>query len=90
MFHACSGVFTHIEVYLPTLRFRHIQDPGITDSSNVKQHLLFKSGSSFKSLFRSIWNNFFIFDSKVNIQKKFFQDSISAITVKIIIACHPC
>ena len=28
--------------------------------SNVEQHLLFKSGSSFKSMFRSIWNIFLI------------------------------
>ena len=49
---------THIEAYLPTLEFRYIQDPGITGSSNVKQHMLVNSGSSFKSLFRSIWNLF--------------------------------
>ena len=55
----------HIETYLPTLRFSHIQDPGITSSNNVKQHLLFKSGSSFKSLFRSAWKFFhFCFKSK--------------------------
>ena len=49
---------THIEAYLPTLGFRHIQDPSITDSSNVNQQLLLKSGSSFKTLLRSIWNIF--------------------------------
>ena len=47
---------THIGISLPTLGFRCIQSPGITGSNGVKQHLLFKSGSSFKSLFRSIWN----------------------------------
>ena len=42
---------THIVVYLPTLGLSSVQ-------SNVKQHLLFKSSSFFKSLFRSIWNIF--------------------------------
>ena len=62
---------THFEEYLLTLGFRHIQDPGSNvrfkkyGSSNVKKRLLFKSGSSFKSLFRSIWNIFsFYFKSK--------------------------
>ena len=27
---------THIELYLPTLGFRHIQDPGIADSKTCK------------------------------------------------------
>ena len=45
---------THIEAYLPTLGFRHIQDSGITGSSNGKQHLLFKSGPSFQLMFRSV------------------------------------
>ena len=46
--HAYLGIFRklHIGTYLPTLRFTHIQDPGIVDSNNVKKHLLFKSGSS--------------------------------------------
>ena len=69
MFHACFRHIhkvTHIEAYLPTLRFRHIQDPDINGSSNVKQHLLFKSGSSFKLLFLHF--HFFVFISKVNIQ----------------------
>ena len=39
-------------------RFKQIQDPGIAESNNIKQHLLFKSGFSFKSLFKSIWNIF--------------------------------
>ena len=42
---------THIEAYLPTLGLRSVQ-------SNVKKYLLFKSGSFFKSLFKSIWNIF--------------------------------
>ena len=46
-----------------TLGFRHIQDPGITGSSNVKEHLLFKSGSSFKS-----FGTFSYFCFKINIQ----------------------
>ena len=49
---------THTEAYLPTLGFRLIQDPAITGSSNVKQHLLFKSSSSFKSLSRSCFHCF--------------------------------
>ena len=44
------GLFTHIGTYFCI--FRRIQNPGITGSNNVKQHLLFKSGSSFKSLFK--------------------------------------
>ena len=43
---------------MPTLWFRHIQDPGISGSNIVKQHLLLNSSSSFKSLFRSIWKIF--------------------------------
>ena len=80
MFHAYSGVIhklAHTEAYLPTLGFRHIQDLGIAGSNNIKQHLLFKSGPSFKSLFRSISNIFFLFVSKVWIQYFFLQDSIS-------------
>ena len=60
MFHAYSSIFTkihicthtclHIEVY--------IQDPDIIGSNNVNPHLLFKSGSFVKSLFKSIWNIF--------------------------------
>ena len=80
---AYSQSYTYIEAYLPTLGFRHIQDPGITGSNNVKQHLLFKSGSSFKS------QHFSHFVSKVNIQHLFLQHSISIITMTIIIACHP-
>ena len=50
------GIFAHIRVYFS--RFRHIQNPSITGPNSVVQHLLFKSGSSFKSLFKSIWNIF--------------------------------
>ena len=39
-------------------RFRYIQDSDITGSDNVNQHLRVKSDSSFKSLFKSIWNIF--------------------------------
>ena len=52
---------THTEAYLPILGFSHNQDPAIIGSNNVKQHLLFKSGYSFKSLFRSFWNIFPLF-----------------------------
>ena len=47
-------MFVHICAYFR--RFRHIQDPGITGSKN--QHLIFKSGSSSISLFKSFWNIF--------------------------------
>ena len=59
-------------------RFKHIQDPGITGSKNVNQQLPFKSGFSFKSLFRSIWNIFLFL----------FQDTTSILTIAIIIVCH--
>ena len=45
------------------------------------------TGSSFKSLFRSIWN-IFDFCFKSNRLTFFLQDSISMITT-VIIACHP-
>ena len=43
----------------------------------INQHLLFKSGSSFKSLFKSILKSIFIFVSEVIIQYFFLRDSIS-------------
>ena len=76
MFHAYSGIFTKLHIS------RHIWDSDICKilalpvQSNVKQHLLIKSGSSFESLFRSIWNIF-------------LQDSISILRITIIIACNP-
>ena len=81
------GIFAHIRAYFS--RFRHIQDPGISGRNSVNQHLLFKPGSSFKSLFKSIWDIFFIFVSKKNIQHFSLQDSISIVTATIIITCHP-
>ena len=44
-----SGIFQQIEAY---------QDPYIAGLNSVNQHLLFKSGSSFKLLFKSVWNIF--------------------------------
>ena len=91
--HNVSGIFRHIhkvtyiEAYSPTLEFRHIQDPGINFSNSVKLHFLFMTGSSFKSLFGSIWN-IFDFCFKSNCLTFFLQDSISVITT-VIIACHP-
>ena len=82
--YAYQGIFAHIRAYCS--RFRHIQDCCITDPNSVKQHQLFKSGFSFKSLSRFIWNIFNFF-SKVNIQRFFLRDSISVITITIIIAC---
>ena len=68
--HACSAHYLG--------RFRHIQDPGITGSSNINQHLLVKSCSSFKSLLGSIWNIFLFL---------FLQDNtLIIITTTIIIA----
>ena len=58
--HYVSRIFRHIQkvahnrAYFFTLGLR----PG---QSNIKHYPLFKSGSSFKSLFRSIWNIFFCF-----------------------------
>ena len=50
-------MFAHIEAYFS--RYKHIQDPGIIDSNNIKEHLLFKLGFSFKpNLFKSTWNIF--------------------------------
>ena len=65
MFHAYSGTFTklhvsrHICPHLDSGMFRILALPlqGM-QGSNVKQHLLFKSSSFFKSLLRSIWNIF--------------------------------
>ena len=80
--YTCRGIFGHIWAYFSG--FRYIQNHDITGSNNVNQHLLFKSGSSFKSLFKS---NFLIFVSKVNIQHFFLQDSITII-ITMIIACR--
>ena len=66
----------HIQAYFS--RFRHIQDLCITGPNSVNQHLLVKSGSSFKSLFISIWNIFFHF---YDIQHFLLQDSILEITI---------
>ena len=60
--HYSRSIHVYSEPYLS--RFRHIQDPGIVASNNVKQHQLFKSVFSLKSLFRSIWNSFsFLFQN---------------------------
>ena len=62
MFLAYSGIFTklhksrHIWVYFN--RFRYIRDSEITGSNSINQHLHVKSGSSFKSLFKSTSNIF--------------------------------
>ena len=69
------GIFAHIRAYFS--RFRHIQDPCITSPNSVNQYLLFKSSASFKSLFKAIWNIFFIFVSKVDIQNFVLQDNNS-------------
>ena len=50
------GIFAYIRAYFS--RFRHIKDPCTTGPSSVNQHLLFKSGSFFKSFSKSIWNIF--------------------------------
>ena len=61
MFHAYSGIFTKVHIS------RYICPPSDSDifrilalpiQKHVKQHLLFKLGFSFKSLFRSVWNIF--------------------------------
>ena len=65
------GIISHIREYFS--RFRHIQDPCVTASNSANQHLLFKSGSSFKSL--QIMEHFFIFVSKVDIQHLALQDN---------------
>ena len=58
MFHTYSGIFTKLHKLRHTWtyfsRFRYIQDSGISSSNNINQHLRVKSGSSFKSLFKSI------------------------------------
>ena len=77
----------HIQAYFS--RFRHIQDLCITGPNSVNQHLLFKSGSSLKSLFISIWNIFFHF---YDIQHFLLQDSILEITITTMLptlATHP-
>ena len=79
-------ILSHIPVYFS--RFRHIQDPCITDHNNINQHLLFNPGSSFKSLFK-LWNIFSFFFSRVDIQHFALQDSISIIAITIIETCHP-
>ena len=52
------GILANIRGYFS--RFRHIQNPCIAGPNSVNQHLLLKSGSSFKSIFKSIWNIFSI------------------------------
>ena len=52
-----SGIFQQI---------RHIQDACITGPNSVNQHLLLKSSSSFKSLFKSFWNIYsFLFQKQI-------------------------
>ena len=89
-----SGIFSHIynvrhvEACLPTFEFRHIEDPCVTGSGNVNQRLLFKSASSFKYC-SNLFGTFFYFFSKVNIPHFPLQDSISIMTIAIIIVCYP-
>ena len=74
MFHACSGVFTklhisgHICPNLDSDIFRILVLP-----VQVMQHLLFKSGSSFKSVFRSVWNIFLFLFWKWTFKIVFFE-----------------
>ena len=65
MFQAYSGIFTklqyvgmraHIWSYLS--RFKYIQNPCITGPNGVNQHLLFKSGSSFKGATKSHFTHY--------------------------------
>ena len=73
---------------MTTLGFRYIQDYGITGSNNVKSHLLFKPGSSFISLFRSIWNVFhFSFKSK---RSTFNESTPPMPPTQPKLALHPC
>ena len=51
-----SGTFRQIEAYSGSLHYRYKQ---------CKPTLAFMSSSSFKSLFKSIWNIIFVFASKV-------------------------
>ena len=86
--HYVSRIFRHIHkvthnrAYFFTLGLR----PG---QSNIKHYPLFKSGSSFKSLFKSIWNIFFIF-VKVSNLHFLLQGSISVATITTIITCNQC
>ena len=90
IFQAYSGTFTklhissHIRRHWDSDIFRIL---AITFSNSVKLHFLFMTGSSFKSLFGSIWN-IFDFCFKSNCLTFFLQDSISIITT-VIKACHP-
>ena len=63
MFHAYSGAFTKLRLSRNICphsgmhqQILACQDPCIIGPNSVNQHLLFKSGSSFKSLFKSFWN----------------------------------
>ena len=71
---------THNRAYFSTLGLRPSQ-------SNIKHYPLSKSGSSFKSLFRSIWKIFFIF-VKVNTLHFLLQGSISLTTIATIVTCN--
>ena len=62
MFHAYSGAFTKLRLSRNICphsgmhqQILACQDPCIIGPNSVNQHLLFKSGSSFKSLFKSFW-----------------------------------
>ena len=94
MFHAYSGIFTKLHISrhiwdsdifrilaLPVQTWNYNTNYNSMVQSNVKQHLLFKSGSSFESLFRSIWNIF----SFLSTYHFFLQDSISILRI----ACNP-
>ena len=97
MFHAYSGIFTKLHISrhiwdsdifrilaLPVQTWNYNTNYNSMVQSNIKQHLLFKSGSSFESLFRSIWNIF----SFLKTLHFFLQDSISILRITTIIACN--
>ena len=81
------SIFAHTWPYFR--KFRHIQDTGITGSTNVTN--TFFSSQVLLITVQIYLKHFFIFASKVYIQYFFLKDSILTITIAIIIiACHQC
>ena len=80
------SIFQQIQAYSDI--FRHIQDLGIIGSNNIKQHLLFNQVLLLNNC-SNLFGTFIHFYFKGKHSKKFFRDSISIITITIIIACHP-
>ena len=97
MLHVCPGKFTKLHIFRHAffLTLGHISaDSGIFRILALPVQITQSNTcSSSQVILLNHCSNLFgkkpIFAAKVNIQNFFIQDSISIITIKIIVACHP-